>query len=132
MICKTNTLSGLVTNKKVDFELIMVYCYCWSCLVFYPGTQSQAKPELSDLFSILLPVASEWKSLGTLLKLRDSDLDTIKADNHNQSVDCLRETLSLLLQQTEPTCTWQAVAEAVKLLNPQKAKEISNQFLKQQ
>ena len=76
-----------------------------------------------------MPLASNWKTLGALLDLKDCDLDIIQANNQNQSVECLRETLILLLRQTEPMCTWQAVAEAVKLLNPLKAKEICDKFL---
>ena len=77
-----------------------------------------------------MPLASNWKTLGTLLNLKDSDLDIIQANNHNQSVECLRETLSLLLRQTEPTCTWQDVAGAIELLNPKKAEDIRDKFVK--
>ena len=77
-----------------------------------------------------MPLASNWKTLGALLNLKDSDLDIIQANNQNQSVECLRETLSLLLRQTEPTCTWQDVARAVELLNPKKAEDIRDKFVK--
>ena len=93
-------------------------------------SQSQEKPQLRDLLRHLMPLASNWKTLGALLDLKDCYLDIIQANNQNQSVECLRETLSLLLRQTEPTCTWQAVAEAVELLNPLKAKEIRDKFVK--
>ena len=77
-----------------------------------------------------MPLASDWKTLGALLNLKVSDLDTIKADNQNQSVKCLTETLSLLLRQAEPTCTWQDVAGAVEVLNPKKAEDIRDKFVK--
>ena len=76
-----------------------------------------------------MPLASDWKTIGTLLQLKASQLDIIQADYRNQSLDCLRETLNLWLQ-VGPTCTWQTVAKVVELLDPRKAEEIRNKFVK--
>ena len=94
------------------------------------STQGQVKPELSDALRILMPIASNWKTIGTFLKVQGSLLDNIKADNQNQSVDCLREMLSHWLKQINPQPTWQALASAVEPVNPAKAKEVKDQFLK--
>ena len=77
-----------------------------------------------------MPLASNWKTVGTLLNLSDSDLDSIKADNQNQSLECLREMLSHWLRQVNPEPTWEALANAVEPINPAKAKEIRDKYLK--
>ena len=79
----------------------------------------------------LIPLASDWKNIGIILELEHSELNTIQADYPNQSRNCLREMLNIWLKQSHPEPTWQAIAEAVDLLDDkQKAKEIRDFFLK--
>ena len=92
-----------------------------------PGT-SAAKPEHADALRILMPVAHNWKNIGTYLKLKSSTLDRIEADYRNQSQECLREMISNWLRQTNPRPTWQALAEVVELVDPSVAQGIKTTY----
>lgn len=92
-----------------------------------PGT-SAAKPEHADALRILMPVAHNWKNIGTFLKLKSSTLDTIETDYRNQSQECLREMISNWLRQTNPRPTWPALAEVVELFDPSLAQRIKTTY----
>ena len=47
------------------------------------------KPTLGDCLRILLPIAYDWKTIGTLLEVEHHSLETIKRDNMGISKDCL-------------------------------------------
>ena len=94
-------------------------------------SQSHLKPQLGDLFRHLIPLAIDWKNIGTLLKVEHFKLDCIENNCRNMAQNCLREMLNTWLKQSHPEPTWQAVAEAVELLgDQQKAKEIRDKFIK--
>ena len=76
-----------------------------------PGTHAL---ELRDVFKLLHPVASDWQNIGTLLGIDESSLSTIRANENNKVISCLREMLSLWLKQSSPRPTWEALSDAVK------------------
>lgn len=70
-------------------------------------------------------MASEWKSLATLLGLTGSEVNRIKCENSGSVNDCLAEMLYTRQQQTNPFPTWSALANAVERLGNQRiAQEI--------
>ncbi len=71
------------------------------------------KPSLRECLRILIPVAYDWKLIGTLLGLEYNSLETIKYDNHHNAKDCLQAMLHMWLVREEPA-TWEALAEAVQ------------------
>ena len=72
------------------------------------------KPTLGDCLRILLPIAHDWKTIGTLLEVEHHSLETIKRDNMGISKDCLRVLLHQWLDRVSPPPTWEELAEAVE------------------
>ena len=72
------------------------------------------KPTLGDCLRILLPIAHDWKTIGTLLEVEHHSLETIKRDNIGISKDCLRVLLHQWLDRVFPPPTWEELAEAVE------------------
>ena len=81
------------------------------------------KPELKDVFYKLLPLATHWKTIGTLLGVSNSVLDKIKSDEEGAN-DRLREMLCEWLKQTDTPPSWAALAKAVEMVDSSKAMEI--------
>ena len=65
----------------------------------------------------------DWKTIGTLLEIKKSILDKIRADEDGVR-DCLQEMLSEWLKQVDPPPTWAALADAVETVDELKAQEI--------
>ena len=63
----------------------------------------------------MLPLASEWKSIGALLEIPKHTLNRIKKDEQVVR-DCLREVLSEWIKQSDPP-TWTALAEVAELFD---------------
>ena len=82
------------------------------------------KPTLGDCLRILLPIAYDWKTIGTLLGVEHHSLETIKRDNMGISNDCLRDMLHQWLDRMSPPPTWEELAEAVKHTDPTIARKI--------
>ena len=74
------------------------------------------KPKLKDLLTELLTkVASKWENIGTMLNIEEGQLNSIKADQGNDSASCLRKMLQIWLTQVEPSApTWLAMAKAIE------------------
>ena len=72
------------------------------------------KPTLGDCLRILLPIAHDWKTIGTLLEVEHHSLETIKCDNIGISIDYLRVLLHQWLDRVFPPPTWEELAEAVE------------------
>ena len=76
---------------------------------------------MSDALRLTLPVASDWKVIGTLLDIPDDILSKIATDEtgvQNQLV----AMLNALCRRSTPT--WKALAEAVECVNPDVAERI--------
>ena len=79
-------------------------------------------PQLKDAFRELLPLATYWKTIGTLLGLPQHILEKIKADE-DTAHDRLQKMLSEWLKQVDSP-TWKALADAVESIDKVKAQEI--------
>ena len=77
-------------------------------------------------FEILLPLATHWKTIGALLRLKEDILDRIKSKECDVC-NCLLAMLSQFSkQQVYPQPTWAALAEAVKKVDPSIAECITH------
>ena len=83
---------------------------------------SKPAVELKDAFKELLPLATEWKTLGTLLGLPGHILEKIKTDE-DTARDHLQKMLCEWLKQLEPP-TWKALADAVENIDEGRSLEI--------
>ena len=81
------------------------------------------RPELREALIELVPLATHWKNIGVLLGVEKATLDKIKKDE-GETLDCLREMLSMWVKQISPTPTWTALADIVSKFDGQKAHEI--------
>lgn len=86
-------------------------------------TTADNKFKLKNTFTLLLPLATQWKTIGTLLGIEKHILDKIKSDEDGVN-DRLQEMLSEWHKQIDPLPTWRDLAKAVERVDPQKAKEI--------
>ena len=89
------------------------------------GIKFREKPSNKDAFLALMPVANEWKTIGTLLELPSAKLDSIQNEN-NKDLDRLREMIAEWLKT--PEANWEALIEAVKPINKEKALEIQKEW----
>ena len=74
--------------------------------------------DLFDVKSELTPVSAHWKSIGIALRLNPNTLDSIQANNNNDSTACLTSMVTEWLKRNynverfgEPT--WQWLVKAV-------------------
>ena len=85
--------------------------------------------DLADALSILLPVANEWQTIGTLMRIPLDVLENIRTREREAPRNCLRVMLVEMLKLTTPPPTWKALAKAVEPMNPAKAKEIQEKYI---
>ena len=78
--------------------------------------------QLKDAFRELLPLATDWKTIGTLLGLPEHILEKIKTDE-DTAHDRLQKMLSEWLKQVGSP-TRKALADAVENIDKVKAQEI--------
>lgn len=93
-----------------------------------PETQDLGTLTLRNTLKLLFPSADEWQNIGVFLDLPAGVLQTIAKDN-SRSRDCLREMLEVWLKQTDPRPTWKALAEAVKPIDPNLSKTITDKHV---
>lgn len=86
-------------------------------------------PVLRQAFHILLPLASEWQSIGVLLGIPQEDLRIIQLDNPHSTRNCLSNMLNKWLNHHDPLPTWSALAEAVETIDPSLADIIRKRYL---
>ena len=86
------------------------------------------KPKLRAALKKLLPLATNWKTIGVLLGISTHVLDKIKDDEVSVS-DCLHAMLSEWLKQTHPPPTWAALADAVQVIDPSMAHHIRSKLV---
>ena len=80
-------------------------------------------PCIKSAFRLLLPVASQWQNMGTLLDIPDGQLAAIKS-NEQRVESCLREMLNTWLKQTDPPPTWSDLVNAVEPFDPSVAEKV--------
>ena len=88
--------------------------------------KSNEPPVLREAFKILVRKSDRWRNIGLLLDLDNRALGKIDAECRGIPDDCLREMLSLWLNQVNPQPTRKALAEAVEVYDPALAKQILN------
>ena len=78
---------------------------------------------MKDVFKELLPLATYWKTIGTLLGIEEHILDMIKSDEDGAH-DRLQKMISEWLKRVDPAPTWRDLADAVDSVDTAKAQEI--------
>ena len=76
----------------------------------------------------MLPLATNWKTIGVLLGLPKHTIDGIQADEDgvkNQMIEMLSEWL----RRVDPPPTWTALAKAVEFVDERQAEEIRSSCL---
>ena len=76
----------------------------------------------------MLPLAAQWKIIGTMLGIEDHVISRIRADEDGVC-DRLQELLTVWLKQVDPPPTWAALAEAVEVVDELRAEEIRTRFV---
>ena len=107
----------------------MLYAFNKACHSTFVLVDFATLPCQSEVFKFLLPLASEWQNIGVLLEIADGELKRIKADNHHQSTNCLREMIGFWLKRDDPPPNWKELCEAVKPFDPSKAKEMEEKCI---
>ena len=98
------------------------------CCLYYTDievTSSCGKEHLPKAIKLLLPLASEWETIGLFLGLNDFE-DSVKATAKTLP-SCLREMLKLWLNRVDPPPTWKQLAEAVEPFDGDIAAKIKKQ-----
>ena len=75
-------------------------------------SSGQQIPTHSKAYKLLLPVATEWVNIGTMLEIQEHVLENIKREQKKDK-GCLRVMLSKWLKQAKPYPTWSSLADAV-------------------
>ena len=83
-------------------------------------------PDPRTMFHALYPLRAEWHNIGFLLGYRE-ELNAI-AKEHQNSNDGLREMIDMWFRQIHPP-TWSELADAVAIIDPNRAHAIRCQFL---
>ena len=73
---------------------------------------------------ILLPLASDWKTIGILLNLKIDILEKIQNEERKENNRLLVMLSQWTKHQIEPPPTWEILSNAVKTVNPLIAKLI--------
>ncbi len=87
------------------------------------------RPEVSDTLRILLPIASKWMIIGTLLEVPEDVLTNIRIKEREDPQECLRAMLAKWGALIDSTPSWGGLAEAMEHVSPAKAKEIREKYL---
>ena len=86
--------------------------------VSYPDVHV-GEDDLTDVMDEVMEVVEKWRALGMALRLKTSELDSIKSKNHTDPTECLRDTLQAWLQQRYDVQkygvpSWDILCKAVK------------------
>ena len=84
--------------------------------------------QLRYVLRILLPLATYWNTIGTLLGLSKPVLDEIMSNEEGVN-DRLYGMLSEWFKQVDPPPSWTALADAVEVIDESKAMEIRKRYL---
>ena len=80
------------------------------------------KPELKDAFRELIPLATHWKTIGTLLGVPGHILEKTRTDE-STTYDQLQKMLSEWLNQIDSP-TWKTLVDVVEIIDKAKAQDI--------
>ena len=79
LVCWYHTRSG---DMQINHTLL------------FPG-----EDDLVDVVEEVMVLSPKWRSLGLVLRLKATELNTISSKNHNDSTECLKDMLLVWLQQ---------------------------------
>lgn len=91
-----------------------------------PSPKLKERPSNRDAFVALLPVASDWRAIGTCLYLPAGQLESIQ-NNSTKDRNRLLELIAEWLKTLD--ANWGKLIAAVKLVDEQRASEIEKAFL---
>ncbi len=89
-----------------------------------PLTTAGEPPKLADALRVLLPIASDWKIVGTLLEIPDHVLESIRHAEREEPKECLRKMLVEWPNKVDYSPSWGRLAEAVEAVDPTLAQKI--------
>ena len=81
------------------------------------------KPTLTDSFKLLCCIPHEYHKIGVQLGLQENELKSIEYDNPNRAIDCLREVLSMWINN-HPSPQWDQLIKALRYTNNHKVAEM--------
>lgn len=102
---------------------------CSLPFVFYPGHAERPSLDLANVFTALMPLASEWHNIGALLHIPAGELEAIQGSHPHQQRDCLREMIKTWLRMVQPAPTWEGLVETVEIINAHVAQEICTKYI---
>ena len=75
--------------------------------------------------------AAEWADIGVELEFDGDELKKIKADNPNDTTDCLRELFTQWVKRVSPEPSWKAIIEAVEesLKDQELARKLKSKYI---
>ena len=97
--------------------------YCTQKFMIRKKKTFKRKLRIDVCLRLLLPIAKDWHTIGTLLKVPSSELEQIESD-YLSCRDRVREMIKKWLKQIKPRPTWKRLAEAVKYIDPSLARNI--------
>lgn len=126
-------MNNTVPCSNKDYQLLWPVNNIIS-LAKYIGNTSTilgTKPRLKEVLKELLPLAANWKIIGTLLDVEKHILDNIEANKEVLgSQNRLHEMLSEWQKQVTPSPTWDLLADAIEDFDKSKAQDIRDKCVK--
>ena len=123
-ILRTDSSLEYLADKLLEKSAFYMSQQGGACAVGSGGT-----PSLKDLLKELKQVSSKWHNIGVMLNIDSGSLDSIETDNPRNCENCLREMLKVWLKQVNPAPSWQAIVEALDVLEePKLAKELKQRY----
>ena len=86
------------------------------------------RPTLRDAFGELLPLSSDWQSIGTLLDFEEGKLDQIFVKHNYNANNSLKALLKEWLDRPQPPPTWKSLIKTIQPLNNEIAKLLAKKY----
>lgn len=86
--------------------------------------------KLSEVFKLLLPMASQWQEIAVLLEIPHFETEMIKQENARVK-GCLLAMVTKWFKQANPRPSWNMLAQAVEALgNQAMAEDIRKKYIR--
>ena len=92
-----------------------------------PPPKRLTNKDMGKICKCLYPLRAKWKTIGTFLCVDHNTLDAIKAESEDTG-EMLTGLIAEWLKQLDPPPTGEALVEAVQDIDPEKAKEVRQNF----
>ena len=123
----TTTTSAAPSTSAQNYHQTLFSMSSYTTTTSATLSQSPPKPltkeHMAEVCKCLFPLRAKWKTIGTFLCVDHNTLDAIKAESEDTG-EMLMGLIAEWLKRCNPPPTWQALAEAVQYISPDKAKEI--------